>query len=74
MFGVKESLLVDLYKASDFEGLAEKYKVDGGMKVLKYDFVLVTEEETAKLRVEEALKAAKKLGLDVKVENGLLVR
>lgn len=44
------------------------------MKLMKYDFVLVTEEETIKLREENSIKAGKALGLDVKLEDGLLVK
>jgi hypothetical protein len=48
--------------------------VKEGTKLLSYDFVLVTDEETKKLRDEEAMKAMKKLGRDnMTIINGLLV-
>ena len=60
MFGVKESLIVDLGTVNAEQ--AKKYDVKEGSKLLTYDFVLVTDEETRKLRDGEALKAMKKLG------------
>ncbi|KAH6701328.1 Intradiol ring-cleavage dioxygenase [Cadophora sp. MPI-SDFR-AT-0126] len=57
VFGVKESLIVEFVPA-DVE-IAEKYGVRGGSKVLKYDFVLIDETETERLRDENALKALK---------------
>ncbi|KAH8664484.1 Intradiol ring-cleavage dioxygenase [Xylariales sp. PMI_506] len=74
VFGVKESLIVDLHKVSGFEGYAEKYQVSGDTKLMKYDFVLVTEEETTQLRAANSVAAGKALGLGVKLENGVLVR
>lgn len=74
VFGVKSSLVVDLYKVSDFEGYAEKYAVPGDMKVMKYDFVLVTEEDTIKLRDANSIEAGKALGLGVKLQDGRLVK
>lgn len=53
---------------------AKKYGVKEGSKLLTYDFVLVTDEETKKLRDDEALKAMKKLGREnMMVINGQLV-
>lgn len=43
------------------------------MKVLKYDFVLVTDKEVNALRDEKALEVAKRLG-NLKLENGCLVK
>jgi hypothetical protein len=73
VFGVKQSLIVDIGKVSDFEGYAEKFGVPKNTRLLQYDFVLVTEQETSDLRDLESLKAAKALGLNVKLENGALV-
>lgn len=53
--------------------IAAKYGVKEGSKVLKHDFVLVSEKETEKLRDENALAAMKKLGLKVKLLNHLPV-
>ncbi|KAF2712273.1 catechol 1,2-dioxygenase-like protein [Pleomassaria siparia CBS 279.74] len=60
VFGVKESLLIDLGNVSAEQ--AQKYGVKEGSSLLTYDFVLVTDEETRKLRDEEARKAMKTLG------------
>ncbi|KAJ4305358.1 hypothetical protein N0V90_000889 [Kalmusia sp. IMI 367209] len=72
VFGVKESLIVDLSTVNAQQ--AKTYGVKEGSKLLKYDFVLVTDEETRKLRDEEALKAMKKLGRErMMIINGQLV-
>jgi protocatechuate 3,4-dioxygenase beta subunit len=61
VFGVKESLIVGLEEVD--EDLAREYGVQVGAKLLRYDFVLVTEEETRGLRDEEARKAVERLGM-----------
>jgi precorrin isomerase len=71
VFGVKKSLVVDFSTAD--AGIAQKYGVKEGSKVLKHDFVLVDEKETERLRDENALKAMKKLGRKVKLLNHLPV-
>jgi protocatechuate 3,4-dioxygenase beta subunit len=72
VFGVKESLIIDLTTVNAEQ--AKKYDIKEGSKLLTYDFVLVTEEETKKLRDEEALKAMEKLGREgMTITNGLLV-
>ncbi|KAK3686840.1 hypothetical protein LTR37_019392 [Vermiconidia calcicola] len=71
VFGVKESLLIDLGTVTSEQ--ASKYDVKEGGKLITYDFVLVTEEESRKLREENAMKAMKKLGRDMKLYNGLPV-
>jgi protocatechuate 3,4-dioxygenase beta subunit len=72
VFGVKESLIVDLSTVNAEQ--AKKYDIKEGSKLLTYDFVLVTDEETKKLRDEEALKAMRKLGREgMTIINGLLV-
>ena len=63
VFGVKESLIIDLGKVSDVKGLAEKHSVSQDTKLLKYDFVLVSEKDTMKLRDEKALESIEKLGM-----------
>jgi hypothetical protein len=71
VFGVKESLLVDLGTVSAEQ--AQKYGVKEGTKLITYDFVLVTDVEAKTLREEEAMKAMKKLGRRMKMYEGLPV-
>ncbi|KAL6711180.1 hypothetical protein ACN47E_005711 [Coniothyrium glycines] len=72
VFGVKESLIVALDKVSDEQ--AATYGVAPGTKLLTYDFVLVTEEETRQLRHDEAVKAMKELGREgMMIVNGVPV-
>ena len=71
VFGVKQSLIVDLGRAD--EETAQQYGVQVGSKVLRHDFVLVSDAETEKLRDENALAAMKKLGRNVKLLNHLPV-
>lgn len=72
VFGVKDSLIVELDTVTP--ELAKEYNVKEGTKLLKYDFVLVTDEETKKLRHDEAVKAMKDLGREgMMIVNGLPV-
>jgi hypothetical protein len=72
VFGVKDSLIVGLETATP--ELAKEYNVKEGTQVLKYDFVLVTDEETKQLRHDEAVKAMKGLGREgMIIVNGLPV-
>lgn len=71
MFGVKNSLVVDLGKVD--KATAEKYGVDEGIALMTYDFVLVSEKESAELRAENSRKALEKLGRRVKIVEGLPV-
>ncbi|ETN46166.1 uncharacterized protein HMPREF1541_00350 [Cyphellophora europaea CBS 101466] len=71
VFGVKESLIIDLGVVGKEE--IEKYGVKEGTKLLKYDFVLVGEEESKKLREERSKEALEKLGRRVKIVEGLPV-
>jgi hypothetical protein len=72
VFGVKESLIVGLDTVTPEQ--ANKYNVKEGTKLLTYDFVLVTDEETKKLRHEEAVKAMQSLGREgMTIINGLPV-
>ncbi|KAH7029583.1 Intradiol ring-cleavage dioxygenase [Microdochium trichocladiopsis] len=76
VFGVKESLIVDIGKVSDRQGFAEEYGASPDMKLLTYDFVLAGIQETADLRRTEAQKVADadpSLGVKV-LDNGVLVR
>jgi len=71
VFGVKQSLIVDFEPAD--AATAKQYGVNEGCKVLRHDFVLVSEKETEKLRDENALKALKALGKKVKLLDHLPV-
>ena len=72
MFGVKESLIVSLDTVTAEQ--AKEYDIKEGSKLLKYDFVLVTDEETKQLRHDEAVKAMKMLGREgMMIVNGLPV-
>ncbi|KAI9745260.1 MAG: hypothetical protein M1818_001539 [Claussenomyces sp. TS43310] len=71
VFGVKDSLVVDLQRC-DAE-LAAKYDVEPGALLLVHDFVLVTSEESQDLRDRNALEAMKKLGRKVKLLDHLPV-
>ena len=71
VFGVKESLLVDLELADD--ATAMQYNVKPGTLVLKYDFVLVSDKEADDLRDEKSRQALAALGRRVKILDGLPV-
>jgi len=71
VFGVKESLIVDIGKAGP--EIAAKYNVPVGHALLTYDFVLVSDEETSKLRAHNSKVALDQLGRKVKIVNGLPV-
>lgn len=69
MFGVKESLLIDLGTVSAEQ--SKTYGVKEGNKLMSYDFVLVSEKESRELREKNAMDAMKDLGLRMKLYNGL---
>ena len=71
VFGVKQSLVVDMHPAD--EETAKKYDVKPEALVLKYDFVLVSDKEASDLRDEKSRKALADLGRKVKLLNGLPV-
>lgn len=72
VFGVKDSLIVGLDTVTPQQ--AKQYDVAEGTKLLTYDFVLVTDEETKQLRHDEAVKAMKSLGREgMMIVNGLPV-
>ena len=52
---------------------AKKYDAKEGSKLITYDFVLVSEEESKKLREKNAMAAMEKLGKRMKLYNGLPV-
>ncbi|KAK5091298.1 hypothetical protein LTR05_001481 [Lithohypha guttulata] len=72
VFGVKDSLIVDINTVTD-EAMAKQYDVKVGSKLLTYDFVLVSEQESSALRNERAKAALEKLGRRVKIVEGLPV-
>ncbi|KAK4085576.1 uncharacterized protein Triagg1_566 [Trichoderma aggressivum f. europaeum] len=61
VFGVKDSLVVQIEKVED-EEIASKYGVKLGSSLLTYDFVLVKEQAAAELRRQKAEEAMAKLG------------
>jgi hypothetical protein len=72
VFGVKDSLIVGLEEVTAEQ--AKEYDVKEGTKLLRYDFVLVTDDETKSLRHDEAVKAMKGLGREgMMIVNGLPV-
>ncbi|KAL6399940.1 Hydroxyquinol 1,2-dioxygenase [Ilyonectria robusta] len=71
VFGVKDSLIVD-FETVD-ESVSKKYNVPIGTKLLKYDFVMMSQEEAQELRGERSKEALRKLGLDVDIVDGLPV-
>lgn len=73
VFGVKESLITDLARVGDTDGLAEKYNVSPDTKLLRYDFVLITEDEARQAREQAAQEVADRQAGKLKVVNGLLV-
>lgn len=71
VFGVKASLVVDFEPAD--EATAKRCGVDVGLPTLRWNFVLVTEEESSQLRDERSREALKQLGQNVTFVNGLPV-
>lgn len=69
MFGVKETLLIDLGTVTAEQ--AKTYGMKEGDKLITYDFVLVSDEESRKLRESEAMAAMEKLGRRMKLYQGL---
>lgn len=72
VFGVKESLIIELQEVTD-QAMAEKYDVNLGTKLIKYDFVLVTEQVALQLRMDKAAEAMKAQGRDFEFIDGLPV-
>ena len=71
VFGVKESLLINLGKVTAEQ--AKEYGVKEGSKSITYDFVLVSDDESRKLREENAMTAMKAQGRKMKLYQGLPV-
>jgi protocatechuate 3,4-dioxygenase beta subunit len=72
VFGVKDSLLLDLQTLTD-EKIATQYDVKVGIKFIRYDFVLVSDAEAQQLREEKAMEAMAAQGRTMKLLNGLPV-
>ncbi|KAE8354955.1 Intradiol ring-cleavage dioxygenase [Aspergillus coremiiformis] len=71
VFGVKDSLVVDIGRAGP--EYAKKYQVPEDHALLTYDFVLVSDAETSALRERNSKVAMDHLGRKVKMVNGLPV-
>jgi hypothetical protein len=71
VFGVKQSLITN-FNPADAQ-TAKRYGVKEGSKVLRYDFVLVSDKETEELRDKNAVAAMKKLGRRLRLLNHLPV-
>lgn len=69
MFGVKDSLVVDLGTVNADEAM--KYSVKEGSKILKHNFVLVTDKQSSDLRNEKSMQALEKLNRRCKIVDGL---
>lgn len=72
VFGVKESLIVDLSTVQDPE-MAARYSVDVGMPLLTYDFVLLSDKEARDLRKKKAIESMEKMGRKIVFQNDLPV-
>jgi hypothetical protein len=68
---VKDSLVVDLGVVD--AASAEQYGVKPDSKMIRYDFVLVPDQEAKQLREVNATQAMQKLGRRMKLWNGLPV-
>jgi hypothetical protein len=71
VFGVKDTLVVSLGEVSREE--AKQYDVKEGSKILRHDFVLVTDKQSTDLRNEKSMQALKALGRRCKIVDGLPV-
>ncbi|PTB48016.1 hypothetical protein M431DRAFT_101014 [Trichoderma harzianum CBS 226.95] len=72
VFGVKDSLVVQIKKVED-EEMAKKYGVKLRSALLTYDFVLVKEQAAAELRRQKAEEAMAKLGRKIRFIDDLPV-
>ncbi|VUC37336.1 unnamed protein product [Clonostachys rosea] len=57
VFGVKESLVVDIGPVGDVEGFSAKYGVSPETKLMRYDFVLMSEKQMRELQEQKAKEA-----------------
>jgi hypothetical protein len=72
VFGVKNSLVVDLKQVKD-EAQAAKYGVEIGCSLIEYDFVLVDVASALELRQQKASEAMLEQGKKVTFIGGLPV-
>ncbi|THY79257.1 aromatic compound dioxygenase [Aureobasidium pullulans] len=72
VFGVKQSLIVEVGKVDD-KDQAEKYGVKTGTSLITYDFVLVTDEAARNLRRSKAEEAMNSQGRKVRFIDDLPV-
>ncbi|THZ76931.1 aromatic compound dioxygenase [Aureobasidium pullulans] len=72
VFGVKQSLIVEVGKVDD-KDQAEKYGVKTGTSLITHDFVLVTDEAARKLRRSKAEEAMNSQGRKVRFIDDLPV-
>ena len=77
VFGVKDSLIVDIVPLDEATAkdhlTEEELKNLSSWSILRYDFVLVSEEEAGKIRDKNSMIALEKLGKKVKIVDGLPV-
>lgn len=71
VFGVKDSLVIDIGEVS--EELGKKYDVKPGTKLMQYDFVLVSDKDASELREKKAREAMEAQGRKMKYHEGLPV-
>jgi protocatechuate 3,4-dioxygenase beta subunit len=71
VFGVKNSLVVDLGKVNADQ--STQYGIDEGSWLMTYDFVLVSDAETSALRNRNSKEALDRLGYQGQIVNGLPV-
>ncbi|KAI1820082.1 dioxygenase [Xylaria intraflava] len=71
VFGVKKSLIVSPQKID--KATAKQYGVPENSWILKQDFILPTEKESADLKDQLAMKAIEKMGLNMKLVDHLPV-
>ncbi|KAK9446663.1 Intradiol ring-cleavage dioxygenase [Limtongia smithiae] len=70
VFGVKSPLIIELDTVKSAE-MAKMYGVEIGDWVMRYDFVLTSQEEVAALKQQKASEALAKLGVTREVVAGL---
>ncbi|EPE05515.1 hydroxyquinol -dioxygenase [Ophiostoma piceae UAMH 11346] len=71
VFGVKKSLVIDLGRTD--AATSAKHNIPEGSWLLEQEFVLVTEDESERLRDQNAINALKQLGLHMKLVDHLPV-
>jgi hypothetical protein len=65
--------VIDLGRVGDTPGLAEQHGVSPETKLLKYDFVLITDDEARQARDKAAHEVAAQQGGKLKVVDGQLL-